>query len=105
MKNVKDFENNDVFFSDTSSAPTSMCCIRNVLAYSHLHGGEATQADAEQAYIQPTLEDDTHIFVVIPKDMWTPTMKREARNVDNPVWRLRRPLYGWARSGNIWQEH
>lgn len=50
---MKDFNNNDVFFSDTSNAPPNMACIRTVVAYSHLTGSEAILADAEKAYTQP----------------------------------------------------
>ncbi len=44
--NVKDAGHNNVYFSDTSSAPTNMTCIRSVLAYGQLSGGETSQADA-----------------------------------------------------------
>ena len=32
-------------------------------------------------------------------------MKRNSTGIINPVFRLRRPLYGWSRSGNIWEQH
>ena len=103
--NMKDLNNNDVFFADTSNAPTNMACIRSVIAYSQLSGGNVSQADARQAYIQPKLEDDVYIFVTIPEEMWNDEMKKAAKGINNPVFRLRRPLYGWSRSGNIWEGH
>ena len=57
-----------MYFSDTSNAPTNMACIRSVIAYSQLSGGNVSQADARQAYIQPKLEDDIYIFVTIPEE-------------------------------------
>jgi hypothetical protein len=35
----------------------------------------------------------------------TPEMKQKAYMLRCPVFRLRRPLYGWSRSGNIWEKH
>ena len=32
-------------------------------------------------------------------------MRKNAKGIINPVFRLRRPLYGWSRSGNIWEHH
>ena len=32
-------------------------------------------------------------------------MRDNCVGVKNPVFRLRRPLYGWSRSGNIWEHH
>ena len=82
-----------------------MACIRSVIAFSQLTGSEATQADAEQAYIQPLLEDDVHIYLTIPREMWNQDMQTLGEGVHDPVFRLRRPLYGWSRSGNIWEGH
>ena len=103
--NVKDAGHNNVYFADTSSAPTNMTCIRSVLAYGHLSGGETSQADAEQAFIQPLLDDSVHMFIFVPPEMQTIEMRNNCKNVINPVFRLRRPLYGWSRSGNIWESH
>ena len=95
------------------SAPTSMQAIRSTVAYGSLHpkakneidDAEATQADAEQAYIQRKLEPGENLFVVIPKELWTPAMIESAKGIEDPVFRLLRPLYGWARSGNLWEKH
>ncbi|CAE8634210.1 unnamed protein product, partial [Polarella glacialis] len=103
--NVKDSDNNSVFFQDTSSAPTCMSCIRSVVSYGQLSGGGASQSDAEQAYIQPLLDDNIHIFIHVPNHLMTEKMKSSAAKCSNPVFRLRRPLYGWSRSGNIWEKH
>ncbi len=103
--NVKDAGHNNVYFADTSSAPTNMTCIRSVLAYGHLSGGETSQADAEQAFIQPLLDESDHMFIFVPPEMQTIEMKNNCIGVSNPVFRLRRPLYGWSRSGNIWESH
>ena len=35
----------------------------------------------------------------------TDEMKKHAASMYDPVFRLRRPLYGWSRSGNIWEKH
>ena len=82
-----------------------MTCIRSVLAYGHLSGGETSQADAEQAFIQPLLDESVHMYIFVPPEMQTIEMKQNCKNVFNPVFRLRRPLYGWSRSGNIWESH
>ena len=37
--NMKDLNNNDVFFSDTSNAPTNMACIRSVMHTLSYQGG------------------------------------------------------------------
>ena len=103
--NVKDHNNNNVYFSDTTSAPTNMTCIRSVIAYGQASNGECSQADAEQAFIQPLLDESVHMFIFIPPDMWTDEMRKNAKGIINPVFRLRRPLYGWSRSGNIWEHH
>ena len=103
--NVKDDGGNNVYFNDTASAPTNMSCIRSVIAYGHLTGGEVSQADAEQAFIQPLLADDIHMYIFIPPDMWSDKMRMLSKGIINPVFRLRRPLYGWSRSGNIWESH
>ena len=97
--NVKDAGRNDVYFADTSSAPTDMTCIRSVLAYGHLSGGGTSQADAEQAFIQPLLDDSVHMYILVPPEMQTLEMRNNCKNVSNPVFRLRRPLYGGPAPG------
>jgi hypothetical protein len=82
-----------------------MSCIRSVIAYGHLTGGEVSQADAEQAFIQPLLADDIRMYIFIPPDMWSDKMRMLSKGIVNPVFRLRRPPYGWSRSGNIWGTH
>ena len=32
-------------------------------------------------------------------------MVKSSRDIQDPVFRLLRPLYGWSRSGNLWEEH
>ena len=51
------------FSNDTSSAPTNMVCIRSVIAYGQVTNSGSTQADAEQAFIQPLLPDDEYIYI------------------------------------------
>ena len=82
-----------------------MAAIRSVIAYGELSGGSSSQADAEQAYIQPLLPDDIKLFLTIPTHLMTDEMKKHAASMYDPVFRLRRPLYGWSRSGNIWEKH
>jgi hypothetical protein len=103
--NVTDSTNQAVFFQDTSSAPTSMACIRSTMAYGQLSGGGSSQSDAEQAYIQPWLKPEEVIFIYVPQELMTDKMKESAAKCRNPVFRLRKPLYGWSRSGNIWEKH
>ncbi len=62
--NMKDINNEHVFFNDTSSAPTNMVCI-SVIAYGQITNSGTTQADAEQAFIQPLLPNDEYIYIYI----------------------------------------
>ena len=93
-----------MYFSDTSSAPTNMAAIRSVVAFWEMGGG-SSQSDAEAAYIQPLLPDDVELFVSIPPTLLTTEMKHAQIGMRFPVYRLRCPLYGWSRSGNIWEKH
>ena len=43
--------------------------------------------------------------MTIPREMWNQDMQTLGEGVHDPVFRLRRPLYGWSRSGNIWEGH
>ena len=61
--NVKDDGGNNVYFADTSSAPTNMTCIRSVMSYGHLSGGETSQADAEQAFTTTIRRISTHVYI------------------------------------------
>ena len=83
----------------TSSAPTNTTAIRSVVAFGEMHGG-ITSAYAEAAYIQPLLPDDIQLCVTIPDSLLTPAMKAACLKVPRPVFRLRRPLYGWSRSAS-----
>ena len=105
--NMKDVNNEHVFYNDTSSAPTNMVCTRSVIAYGQITNSGSTQADAEQAFIQPLLPDDEYIYIYIPQEIIDghPDLQSAVKGVSNPVFRLRRPLYGWSRSGNIWENH
>ena len=109
---MKDSFGDDVFYSDTSSAPSSMSCIRSVATFGALFpdpdielDGNATQADAEVAYVQRKLGPDEKLYVVIPRELWTDKMIKSAKGIDDPVFKLLRPLYGWQRSGNLWESH
>jgi hypothetical protein len=103
--NVRDADGESVYFSDTASAPTNMVAIRSVIGYGELSEGGSSTADAEQAYIQPLLPEDVVLYVFIPDSLMTEEMKAAARKLRCPVFRLRRPLCGWSRSGNIWEKH
>ena len=103
--NVTDASGEYVYFADTTSSPTNMCAIRSIVCYGEVSGGGSSQADAEAAYIQPLLPDDIHFYLHIPHTIMTPEMKQSIVSMRNPVFRLRRPLYGWSRSGNIWEKH
>jgi hypothetical protein len=93
-----------IYFADTTSSPTNMCAIRSLVAYGEVSGGGSSQADAEAAYIQPRLPEDIRFYVRIPQTLMTDEMKQSVKGMFNPVFRLRRPLYGWSRSGNIWEK-
>lgn len=110
--NMHDYEGNEVFYNDTSSAPTSMACIRTTVSYGALTSdpdplkdGSAAQANACQAYIQRKIEPGENLFVSIPREMRTDKMVESAKGISDPVFRLLLPLYGWSRSGNLWEKH
>jgi len=102
---ITDASGAQVFYADTSSAPTRMACIRSVVTFGQLTGSGSSSADAEQAYIQPLLPENEVIFVHIPADLQSPAMKRACVGIVEPVFRLLRPLYGLPRSGNIWEKY
>ena len=81
-----------------------MAAIRSVIAFGEMGGG-SSQSDAEAAYIRPLLPDDVELIVSIPPSLLTVEMKNAQIGMHFPVYRLRRPLYGWSRSGNIWEKH
>ena len=101
---LKDVDNNQIYFQDCGNAPTSMAAIRSIWAYGHLSGGGCSTADAEQAYIQPRLPDDEIYFARIPQELQTPAMQLACKGMSDPVFRMRRPLYGLPRSGPIWDD-
>ena len=103
--NVTNTQGDYIYFADTTSSPTNMCAIRSLIAYGEVSGGGSSQADAEAAYIQPRLPEDIRFYVRIPQTLMTDEMKQSVKGMFNPVFRLRRPLYGWSRSGNIWEKH
>ena len=103
--NVTDTSGEYVYFADTTSSPTNMCAIRSIVCYGEVSKGGSSQADAEAAYIQPRLSDDIQFYLHVPVTIMTDEMKHRASLMRNPVFRLRRPLYGWSRSGNIWEKH
>ena len=102
---VHDQYGEQVFYDDCSSAPTSMAGIRVVHAYGMLTGSGTTSVDAEQAFIQPLMPEDEIIYIYLPENMWSPEFRSKCSGMRTPVVRLRRPLYGWKRSGNIWEHY
>ena len=84
VSNVKDGWGDNVYFADTSSAPTHMTAIRSVIAFGEMHDGSST-ADAEAAYIQPLLPDDIHLYVTIPDSLLTGEMRKACVGVSRPV--------------------
>ena len=102
--NMRDVDGRDAIFVDTSSAPSNMAAMKSVFIFGCIAGGSST-VDAEQAYIQPLLPEDEIVFVVIPPELLTPQQKEMAERIIDPVFRLRRPLYGMKRSGKIWEDH
>ena len=45
------------------------------------------------------------MYIFVPYEMQTAEVRKNSIGVSDPVFRLRRPLYGWSRSGNIWENH
>eukprot|EP00971_Amphidinium_carterae_P147439 2921705-Amphidinium_carterae.1 len=103
--NMVDADGDAVFYSDASSAPTTMSAIRSVLSFGVMCGRGATQADGTQAFVQPHLPSHVIIYVHVPPELRTPAQQKAAKDMVSPVFRLLRPLYGWACSGKLWAEH
>ena len=107
--NVTSENGQQAIFSDVASAPTSMGCIRSVTAFSELNGAPVTVSDAEQAFVQPMLPEDQHIFVFIPPELWSARMQKAVKDAgllgeSEVIWKLRRPLYGLSISGKLWED-
>ena len=67
--NVTDTSGEYVYFADTTSSPTNMCAIRSIVAYGEVSNGGSSQADAEAAYIQPRLPDNTNFISMFPQQL------------------------------------
>ena len=63
-------------------------------------GHSLSGRDVEQAYLCADLKGpDT--YVMLPQELWTPEMW----NMECPVVKLEKALYGHKNSGAFWQEH
>ena len=82
-----------------------MTAIRTATSYGQVSGDGSSTADAEAAYIQPLLPEDVHLFIYVPDELMTIEMRAKASLLRRPVFRLRRPLYGWSRNVNIWEKY
>ena len=83
-------------FQDLGSSPANMDASRAADCYGCFPGHGIEIADAEQAYIQADLKG-TETWVCLPPEARTKDM--DAMNLNRPVVRLRKALYGHPDSG------
>jgi len=102
--NVSNARAETIIWEESSSAPTTMPLIRLVMAISQRMGVIPEAADAVNAYVQALLPPHIKVYCHIGAELWTEDMKKQAAGIDNPVWTLRRPIYGLSISGYLWQE-
>jgi hypothetical protein len=102
--NIVGTDSDTAVFDEVASTPTSLNTIRAAVTYAALtENGECLQADAESAYTQHELtpEDGPDTYIRIPR-AW---LKGPAVAMRDPVFRLKRALYGHPRAGRIWEVH
>ena len=100
--NVKDEWNQNAIFQELSCHPASMEAAKCVDAYSCLPGHRGEQDDAEQAFIQAKIDDsETETFARIPREY----LPEHARNMKDPVVRVRKALYGHPDAPGLWERH
>ena len=101
--NIQDVNGASALFSEVSSSPTNLNTIRAGVVYAGLiEGATVETADAVGAYTQRLLdEDDDKVYIRLPKEWWPAS----AKNIADPVFRLRRPLYGHPKAGLLWEQY
>ena len=86
-------------FQDLGSSPASMEAGKYVDCYGSVPGHDTEQAAAEQAYVQAEMKG-TPTWVCLPPEQ----RRGAARNMQRPVCRLRKALYGHPDSGTYWEQ-
>jgi hypothetical protein len=106
---IKDADNNQTWFSDSSSCPVSMAMIKAGVYIACSDGHPPITADAVGAYCQGTLPKGEAIFLSIGEELLTPqqtsTLKKMGLTPKEVVWKLVKPLYGLSISASLWERH
>jgi hypothetical protein len=106
---IKDAENNQTWFSDSSSCPVTMAMIKAGVYISCSEGQPPITADAVGAYCQGTLPESEAIFLSIAEDLLTTEQKQMLKKMNltskEVVWKLVKPLYGLSISASLWEKH
>ena len=87
-------------FQELSSCPPAMEAGKACIAHGMFPGHVVESADASQAYTQAPFVG-TPTWVVLPEDQ----VPEHAKNMDRPVSRFTRALYGHPDSGGFWERH
>jgi hypothetical protein len=97
---VRDADNEPVFYCDYANAPTTCTATRVCIAYGNSPGCSCFVLDADAAYLQALLAgDDT--YVSLPRWLWP----KSWRGFKSPVVLLKRALYGHPLAGQSWYDH
>ena len=85
-------------FQDLGSSPATLEASRAVDAFGSRQGSAIDVVDAEQAYVQAEMKG-TPTWVCLPPEQRT----GKAATMRQPVFRLKKALYGHADSGGYWE--
>ena len=90
-------------FTEISSTPASMQSARLVMGLGCARGHELTTRDAEQAYVQASIDGHNRpaTWVVLPRP-WRP---QAWGHMEKPCCRLLKSLYGHPEAGMLWHKH
>ena len=91
---VRDAWNNILMLEETATTPTSLVALNVALWFASLPGHSASCADAVQAFLQSTLDDDEETWLVLPQELWLPQWHSRFSNTDRICVKLRCSLYG-----------
>ena len=91
---VRDPWNNILMLEETATTPTSVVALNVALWFASLPGHSASCADAVQAFLQSTLDDDEETWVVLPQELWLPQWHSRFSKTDRICVKLRCSLYG-----------
>ena len=92
-----------VMHGKTATTPTSPVALNVAPWFASLPNHSASCADAVQAFLQSTLDDDEETWVVLPQELWLPQWHNRFSETDRICVRLRRSLYGHPKAGRWWQ--